>query len=146
MTTYTLPGRLSQLYPGLSFSSKGGSHLLSARESRVDEGARVQLPARLTTTVQTSSSSFITSSSRPRRGWGREEWGERQRNFFGQRPFFETLDDVMNVLVDEYSRSANERRWLRRRLFSLDHFLRRDRICHNEEPRHQGRDSLALML
>jgi hypothetical protein len=26
MTTYTLPGRLSRLYPGLSFSSKGGSH------------------------------------------------------------------------------------------------------------------------
>ena len=23
--------------------------------------------------------------------------------------------------------------------------LRRDRICHNEEPRHQGRDALALM-
>jgi hypothetical protein len=28
MTTYTLPGRLSRLYPGLSFSSKGGSHPL----------------------------------------------------------------------------------------------------------------------
>jgi hypothetical protein len=42
-------------------------------------------------------------------------------------------------------RSPNVPRWLRRRLFSLDHFLRRDRICHNEEPRHQGRDSLALM-
>src|SRR6266699_7163733 len=39
---------------------------------------------------------------------------------------------------------TNVPRWLRRRLFSLDHFLRRDRICHNEEPRHHGRDSLAL--
>lgn len=73
MTTYTLPGRLSRLYPNwrLSFSSKGGSHPLSARESRVDEGARVQLPARLATTVQTSSLYYLVFSAKKKVGEGK---------------------------------------------------------------------------
>jgi hypothetical protein len=71
MTTYTLPGRLSRLYPGFSFSSKGGSHPLSARESRVDEGARVQLPARLATTVQTSSLYYLVFSAKKKVGEGK---------------------------------------------------------------------------
>jgi hypothetical protein len=34
ITTYTLPGRLSRLYPGLSFSSKGGSQIRLSTEEK----------------------------------------------------------------------------------------------------------------